>query len=68
MTIQMKHRTSGAKRRRRSHHALKKTILGKCPKCGKTVRPHVACAFCGEYKGRAAVKVKAKKAKVKKTT
>lgn len=35
----------------------------KCPSCGSPVRPHFACAACGTYKGRAAIKIKQKKAK-----
>ncbi len=26
--------------------------LNKCPQCGSTVAPHIACPSCGYYKGR----------------
>jgi len=37
---------------RRSHHALKKTATVTCSGCSKPMLPHVACAHCGEYKGK----------------
>jgi large subunit ribosomal protein L32 len=64
--VQMKRRTSSDRDKRRSHDALKKVTLNKCPQCGKAVPPHTACAFCGSYRGREAVKIKVK-AKTKKT-
>lgn len=45
-------RTSSDKRRRSAHFALKKAVLGVCTKCQKPVRPHHACANCGDYRGR----------------
>lgn len=67
MGLPSKRRTKTSKKDRASHFALKPSALGKCPKCGKPVRPHVACAFCGTYRGRqaVAVKVKAKTTKQK---
>lgn len=44
----------------RAHLALKKKTLNACPKCGKAVKPHTACAFCGSYKGREVLKVTSK--------
>jgi len=49
----------------RSHLALKKKSLTKCPHCGQARRPHTACAFCGTYKEKAVVKPKTKVAKKK---
>ena len=45
-------RTSGDKRRRRTHIALAEQSGTTCPKCKKIIRPHRACAFCGTYRGR----------------
>jgi len=61
-----KRRTKSAVGKNRSHLALKKVTLNKCPKCQQPVKPHTACAFCGEYKGR--VVLKTKKKAVKKTS
>lgn len=66
MSTQAKKRTSSQKGRRRSHHALKKVTLSKCPQCGRAVAPHIACDFCGTYKGKEVIKVKAVKPKTKK--
>jgi len=35
------------KRKRRSHHALRRTNLATCPACGATRHPHRACRECG---------------------
>jgi len=50
-------RTSSDKRRRAAQHGLKVSASTTCPKCGKTIRPHRACAFCGTYRGRQVLKV-----------
>lgn len=56
--VQMKRHTSAARDRRRSHHALDEKSLNKCPKCGKAIEPHKACAFCGTYRYQKTAKVK----------
>ncbi len=66
MSVPKKKRTKGSVRQRRSHHALKGITLTKCSKCGKAVKPHTACEFCGFYKGKEVVKVKAVKKAVEK--
>lgn len=66
MVVPRKKHTSSQVKRRRLHDALEKTALKKCPKCGKAVKTHQACGFCGSYKGKTVLKVKAK-AKTKKT-
>lgn len=50
-------RTSSHKRRRASQHGLTAVNPAICPKCGKTTRPHRACAFCGTYRGRQVINV-----------
>lgn len=45
-------------RRRRSHHALKKVQSSTCVKCSAPIISHRACAACGYYNGRQAVKAK----------
>lgn len=39
-------------RRRRSHHALKKTTISNCSKCQESILPHHACGACGYYNGK----------------
>jgi len=60
MSVPKKKRTKGHVRNRRSHHALKETTLNKSSKCGKAIKPHTACSFCGSYKGKVVVKPKTK--------
>lgn len=60
-----KRKTHSATHKGRSHLALKKVVLNKCPKCGKAVKPHTACALCGSYKGKEILKIKIKTAKKK---
>ena len=57
--VQMKHHTSSARKKRRSHQALKAKTLNVCPQCGKAVEPHKACQFCGTYKKQTVIKTKA---------
>jgi len=64
--VKMKRRKKSHRNKRRSHDALTKAALYKCPQCGKALLPHRACAFCGYYRGRAAVKIKVKAKKTKK--
>jgi len=61
--VQMKKRTSASTGRRRAHLALKPKTINKCPKCGKSIQPHRACAFCGTYRMMETIKPKAIKKK-----
>jgi large subunit ribosomal protein L32 len=63
MPVPAKRRSRSKARRGRAHFALKKIKLNCCPKCKKAVLPHTACAFCGNYKSREAIKLKVKKVK-----
>jgi len=65
MSVPARRKSSSKTKKGRSHQALKKVNLSKCPKCGKAVEPHKACAFCGAYKGKETIKVKSKKQKKK---
>jgi len=60
-----KRKTHSATHKSRSHLALKKVTLKKCPKCGQMRKPHTVCNFCGTYKGQTVLKLKTKKAKDK---
>jgi len=55
-----KRKTHSAAHRGRSHLALKKVTLKKCPQCGKLRQPHTVCTFCGTYKSKTIVKPKTK--------
>ncbi|MFA4941158.1 MAG: 50S ribosomal protein L32 [Patescibacteria group bacterium] len=60
-----KRKTHSASHKGRSHLALKKTTLKKCPKCGQMRQPHTVCRFCGSYKGKEVLKIKTKATKKK---
>ncbi len=51
-------RTSKTKKNMRRTH-LKKEVgaVTTCPKCGASLRPHRACAKCGNYNGKNVLKV-----------
>ena len=57
MPVPAKRRPSSETRRRRSHHALKKTNLVSCPKCKAMIKPHTICKNCGYYKGVEIIKI-----------
>ena len=58
-------RTSSDKRKRAAHFALVGLNEKKCSKCGKSILPHRACAFCGTYKGRVIIDVEKRGARGK---
>jgi large subunit ribosomal protein L32 len=60
-----KRKTHSATHKSRSHLALKKRVLNKCPKCGQALKPHTACVLCGHYKGQEVRKIKIKAVKKK---
>jgi large subunit ribosomal protein L32 len=66
MSVPKKRRTRASVGNRRSHHALSKVTLNKCPQCGKSKLQHTACDFCGTYKGKEVIKIKDKTKKEKK--
>ena len=42
---------------RRMHIYITPTVLTTCQKCGKSVRPHTICQYCGYYKGKEFINV-----------
>ncbi|HAM96166.1 50S ribosomal protein L32 [Candidatus Azambacteria bacterium RIFCSPHIGHO2_01_46_10] len=52
--------TKSRRNRGRSHLALAKAGLIKCPKCKADILPHRVCFNCGTYKGKAVIDVLAK--------
>ncbi len=55
----------GKQLRRRSHLALKALALTKCAHCGKMIKSHQVCKFCGFYKGREVINVLARELRKK---
>ena len=53
--------TKSQKNIRRGAIKLRAVKLVVCPKCKQAAWPHQACAECGNYKGREAVKIRVPK-------
>ncbi len=60
MAVPKKRKTSSQGKQKRSHDALVKIQLAKCPKCGEAVLPHNACAVCGYYGDKKVLDVETK--------
>ena len=45
-------------RKKRTHKKISLVSLGKCSHCGRMVKPHAACSFCGYYRGRQILEIK----------
>lgn len=45
------------KRTRRSHHALKRVHLIRCPQCSQAKLPHAACRNCGYVNAHTTIRV-----------
>lgn len=65
MSVPKKRAAKRAKRTRAAHHALSKVTTVNCAQCKKAIKPHTACPFCGNYKGRNVLAKKAVVAKAK---
>ncbi|OGX37157.1 MAG: 50S ribosomal protein L32 [Omnitrophica WOR_2 bacterium RIFCSPHIGHO2_02_FULL_50_17] len=46
-------------RKRRTHYKTTIASLGSCPQCKKPILSHRVCPFCGYYKGKPVVEIKA---------
>ncbi|HOI97125.1 MAG: 50S ribosomal protein L32 [Minisyncoccales bacterium] len=55
--VPKKRHTKGSRNQRRMHLFLKNPSFSQCAKCGKPVKSHHACPFCGHYRGKEAVDV-----------
>ncbi|RJP39058.1 MAG: 50S ribosomal protein L32 [Phycisphaerales bacterium] len=53
--LPVKKTSKSAKRKRRSHHALRPVNLAPCPKCSRPKLPHAACGLCGYVSARQAL-------------
>ena len=68
MAVPKQKHTKSRRDKRRAHIFLTAPSLTKCKKCGKLIRHHTVCPYCGFYKGELIVenprlKVKSKKGK-----
>lgn len=57
MGVPNKRGTKSTRNQRRMHIFIKAPVLSLCPKCGKTVLPHIVCQNCGYYKGNEVINV-----------
>lgn len=64
MSVQKQKHTKGRRDRARKMLQMKKKVLVACVSCGKKIAAHLACPFCGYYRGRE-IKGAGKKAKAK---
>ena len=65
MALPKRQRSKTRGRKRRTHWKLKVLSLSVCTQCKKSIVPHRVCPFCGYYKGKPVVLIKAKKEKKK---
>jgi len=56
--VQQRRVSKSRKGMRRSHHHLSVPGYVTCPKCGKQIKPHRVCQYCGFYKGKKVLNVK----------
>ncbi len=57
MSVPKQKQTKSRRNKRRANIFLTAPTLISCPKCGKPVLPHIACSYCGYYKGREAINI-----------
>ena len=57
MAVPKQRHTKTRRNNRRMHLFIKDVVLAVCSKCGKKVRPHTICQYCGYYKNIEAVNV-----------
>ena len=55
-------------RKRRTHWKIKMASLNPCTQCGGLIVSHRVCPFCGFYKGKAVIAIKAKVSRKEKET
>ncbi len=58
MAVQQRRVSKSRKGMRKSHQALKapKTVV--CKQCGKPIKSHRVCPYCGYYDGKKVIEVK----------
>jgi large subunit ribosomal protein L32 len=58
MIVQQRRCSKGRRGMRRSHDHLELTGTCVCKKCGKQIKPHRVCQYCGYYDNKKIVEVK----------
>ena len=66
MAVPKRHTTSSSVRQRRMHIFINPPNLATCRKCGKKVKPHIVCQYCGYYRDREVINVLGKLTKKEK--
>lgn len=59
MAVPRKRKSKSRRGNQRSHDALKRPTLARCPSCDSPKLPHRMCAACGWYGDRTVVEVEA---------
>ena len=59
MAVPRQKKSRSRRQNQRSHDALRKPNLAKCPNCEAPRRPHRVCPSCGWYANRTVVEVEA---------
>ncbi len=57
MAVPRNRHSNARKNSKRSHHAKKPKGCTACPNCASPRMPHTICQSCGNYGGRAVLKV-----------
>lgn len=55
MAVPKKRTSKARKNKRRAHHGIDSSHLGRCPRCNQAVRPHHICGNCGHYRDRSVI-------------
>jgi len=63
MAVPKQKHTKSRRDKRRAHIFLTAPSLTKCKKCGKLIRHHTVCPYCGFYKGKEVIDVLGKLSK-----
>lgn len=57
MAVPKRRHSKARARWRRSHDALPKKSLARCPRCNQALEPHTVCSNCGYYRGKRIVAI-----------
>ena len=63
MAVPKQKHTKSRRNIRRAHIRLTSPALTKCQKCGKLIKFHTVCPYCGFYRGREIINVLGKLSK-----